>query len=77
VQVDGHNIEELNRTIHQLKEKKNGKPKVILAETIKGKGVSYMEDRLEWHYLPMSPDQYASAVKEITENYLSTASIPS
>lgn len=77
MQVDGHNIEELNRTIHQLKEKKNGKPKVILAETTKGKGVSYMEDRLEWHYLPMSPDQYASAVKEITENYLSTAPIPS
>ncbi len=77
VQADGHNIGELNTIIHQLKEKKNGKPKVIVAETIKGKGISYMEDRLEWHYLPMSPEQYATAVKEITDHYLTTAVIPS
>jgi transketolase len=77
VQTDGHNIEKLTTIIHELKEKKNEKPKVIIAETIKGKGVSYMEDRLEWHYLPMSPDQYTDAVKEITEKYLSTAPIPS
>lgn len=77
VSADGHNIEELNTVIHQLKEKKNGKPKVIIAETIKGKGISYMEDKLEWHYLPMSPEQYAIAIKDINQNYLSTAAIPS
>ncbi len=39
-------------------------PRCILARTIKGHGVSYMEDTVAWHYLPMSEDQYAQAVRE-------------
>jgi len=40
------------------------KPKCIIARTTKGHGVSYMEDRMEWHYLPMSEEQYAQALRE-------------
>ena len=37
---------------------------VYLLNTIKGKGVSFMENKLEWHYLPLSSELYAKAVKE-------------
>jgi len=40
------------------------KPRCIVARTTKGHGVSYMENRLEWHYLPMSDAQYEQAIVE-------------
>jgi transketolase len=43
----------------------NGKPLVIVANTTKGRGVSFMENRMEWHYLPMTPTQYEQAIKEL------------
>ena len=41
------------------------KPKVIIADTIKGHGVSYMQDRLEWHYKSTSQTEYEKAMKEL------------
>jgi transketolase len=38
---------------------------VVVAHTHKGHGVSFMEDRLEWHYLPMNPQQYRQARAEV------------
>jgi transketolase len=38
---------------------------VILLDTVKGKGVSFMENRMEWHYLPLSGEQYAAALSEL------------
>lgn len=70
VEIDGHDIVLIYETIQQLKKHKNGLPKMIIANTIKGKGVSYMENRLEWHYLPMNAEQYENAVGEINERYL-------
>ena len=70
VEVDGHNIDDLLTTIDQLTISGSGKPKVIIAHTVKGKGVSYMENRLEWHYLPMTPDQYEQARADVNERYL-------
>ena len=69
VEADGHDVPDLVQIIAGLKVGRNGRPKVIIAKTIKGKGVSYMENRLEWHYLPMNPDQYAGAVDEVNERY--------
>jgi transketolase len=40
-------------------------PRCIIARTTKGHGVSYMADRMEWHYLPMKDDQYAQALREL------------
>jgi transketolase len=47
---------------------------VIVAHTHKGCGVSFMEDRMEWHYLPMNEDQYRKAVEE-TEQACVTHSV--
>ncbi|GAB2772608.1 transketolase [Rhabdobacter roseus] len=70
VEVDGHDIRAISETVKYLKTQKNGLPKAIIAQTTKGKGVSYMENKLEWHYLPMNPAQYQAATREITERYL-------
>jgi transketolase len=42
-----------------------GTPRVIVARTIKGKGISFMEGRMEWHYLPLTDDLLAQAVAEL------------
>jgi transketolase len=47
-----------------------GKPQAVIAHTIKGKGVSYMENKVEWHYRSPSPDQLAQALAEIGETEL-------
>lgn len=70
IELDGHDIISLNQAINELKNHKNGLPKAIIANTVKGKGVSYMENKLEWHYLPMNIDQYQQAALEIKERYL-------
>lgn len=61
LEVDGHDPDELERAF------KSGQvgPKVIIAHTIKGKGVSFMENRLEWHYRSPDAGQLAQAVKEL------------
>lgn len=69
VEIDGHNLENLISTIQNLKSNKNGQPKMIIANTIKGKGVSFMENKLEWHYLSMNEEQYEEALSSIEENY--------
>jgi transketolase len=43
----------------------SGGPRCIIARTVKGHGVSYMANRVEWHYLPMGDEQYATALAEI------------
>lgn len=69
VEVDGHDLDGLLLTIDQLTTTRPGRPKAIIANTIKGKGVSYMENQLEWHYLPMTPDQYEQACREVEQRY--------
>lgn len=67
--LNGHDISGMSAQLAQIKEMKNGRPKVIVADTVKGKGVSYMENKLEWHYLPMTKEMFAQAQKEIDEKY--------
>ena len=69
IEVDGHDIASISGAIAELKVQKNGLPKAIIANTVKGKGVSYMENKLEWHYLPMNKDQYEQATSEVKERY--------
>ena len=64
--VQGHDVGDLERTIDSL-DPHTGSPKVLIAETLCGKGVSFMEGKVEWHYLPLSDDQYRLAMKEIEE----------
>ena len=63
VAPDGNDFNSLEHTFNQL-DFTNKKPKCIIANTTKGSGVSYMENKMEWHYLPMSDEQYKQAIKE-------------
>ena len=62
--VDGHNHEELLKAFNNA-DKMKGKPTVIIANTIKGKGVSFMENELLWHYKSPNEVQYQKALEEI------------
>lgn len=62
--IDGHNVSAIIKAIKNMDTKK-GKPHVLIAKTIFGKGVSFMEKKIKWHYLPMSDSDYAQAIKEL------------
>lgn len=69
MEVDGHNIEQIIRTKETLIAERNQKPKLIIANTVKGKGVNFMEDRLEWHYHPMNETQFEEAMTQVKNDY--------
>ena len=62
---NGHNIQELLNIFEKIKVEKNGKPKIVIANTIKGKGVSYMEDVTRWHNTMPDKDQIEMARKDL------------
>lgn len=64
MEMDGHSIENIMECIAKAKEMK-GAPTVIIAKTIKGKGVSFMEDKVEWHGNAPKEDQKLQALKEL------------
>ena len=64
INIDGHNIEELIFAFEEAKKVK-GKPTVIIANTIKGKGVSFMEDEVSWHGKAPNEEQYKIAIEEL------------
>lgn len=63
-EVDGHDTRGVGELIAALQTAR-GVPHVLLAHTTFGKGVSYMENRIEWHYWPMNDEQYAQAIREL------------
>ncbi|MDX6629538.1 MAG: transketolase [Gaiellales bacterium] len=63
--VDGHDHDALRAVIDGLSPG-HAAPHVLLAQTIFGHGVSYMEREIRWHYLPMDDGQYASALAELS-----------
>jgi len=65
--VDGHNIERLLEAFEA--EHVNNKPKMIVANTIKGKGVSFMENDNAWHHNLLTKNKYEAALEELKENY--------
>lgn len=67
--VDGHDVDALTETMSAIAalEQDEGPPHVLVADTTFGKGVSFMESQIKWHYLPMSDDEYARALREIEE----------
>ena len=64
IQIDGHDHQALFNAFKSIESLK-GKPSVIIADTIKGKGVSFMENQLLWHYKSPNEEQYNQAIKEI------------
>lgn len=64
-QVDGHNFDELPVLLNAFKEKREGKPKCIIANTIKGKGISFMEDEAGWHGKAPNDEEFEKAMAEL------------
>jgi transketolase len=62
--VDGHDACAIRQTIADC-ETTDGPPHVLIAHTTFGRGVSFMESQIKWHYLPMSEREYADALDEI------------
>ena len=63
--IDGHSMEAIVETLDEIRELKNGKPKCIVLDTVKGKGVSYMEDVADWHGIAPNDEEYRQAIEEI------------
>jgi transketolase len=61
-EVDGHDFAQLRAA---FKDAPAGRPRCVIARTVKGKGVSFMEDTVDWHYLPMNEAHYQQAVAEL------------
>lgn len=64
ISIDGHDMGEILSALNEAESIK-GKPTVIIANTTKGKGVSFFEDKVEYHGTPPSKEQFDEAVKEI------------
>ncbi len=68
VEIDGHDF---NQVIPALEEARSAtrKPTVIIAHTVKGKGVSFMENNIKWHGVAPKPEEVAAALKELGAAY--------
>lgn len=65
VAIDGHDFDQVIPALQEAHASRNGKPTAIVANTIKGKGVSFMENNPEWHGIAPKPEQVEAAVKEL------------
>jgi transketolase len=63
IRIDGHDMEQVLDALNQ--ENHPEKPKVIIADTVKGKGVSFMENETSWHGVAPSDEEYEKALKEL------------
>jgi transketolase len=60
--IDGHDLAQLRETLARAP---TGRPRIVILQTVKGKGVSFMEHRMEWHYLPLTDELLRQAVAEL------------
>jgi transketolase len=63
VEVDGHDCASLEAALRR----RESEPVAVVANTTKGNGVSFMENRFEWHYLPILEEQYRQAILELSK----------
>lgn len=66
IEIDGHDFDQIAAAFKEARETK-GQPTAIIAKTIKGKGVSYMENKAGWHGVAPNAEQYAQAMQELEE----------
>ena len=62
--IDGHDFDQIEKAVNEAA-KVEGKPSVIIMKTIKGKGVSYMEDKASWHGAAPNEEQYKQGMAEL------------
>ena len=70
-EVDGHNLSQLKETFDSMPFEK-GKPNLVIAHTVKGKGVSYMENEIKWHHGVPSQQQFEAALSELDTALVTT-----
>lgn len=63
--IDGHSVEQILKVFDKIRMSKNDKPKFINARTVKGKGVDFMENKVEWHGTAPNAEQYADAMAQL------------
>ena len=68
-EVDGHNFKELCEAIDFALENKTDSPVMIIANTIKGAGINFMEDNYLWHYGAIDEDMYKKAIDSLDAYY--------
>ena len=67
ISIDGHDFEQIDAAFKAARATK-GKPTAIIAKTVKGKGVSFMENQVSWHGSAPNDEQYEKAIAELTAN---------
>lgn len=65
LEMDGHDMVEVVRTLRGAHEGAEGRPTVVVAHTVKGKGVSFMENQFGWHARPLTADERTAALHEL------------
>ncbi len=66
IEIDGHDYNQIEAAFKEARNTK-GKPTMILAKTVKGKGVSFMENNYGWHGVAPKPEEEAAALKELED----------
>ncbi|BCZ44206.1 transketolase [Clostridium gelidum] len=64
IKIDGHDLEAISNAVDEAK-KVQGKPTVIIAKTVKGKGISFMENQASWHGTAPNEEQTKAAIEEL------------
>jgi len=64
-EINGHDFKSIHAAVTLPRRRGDRRPLCLLARTVKGKGVRFMENRLEWHYLPMDEGQFKRALKDV------------
>lgn len=67
VEIDGHDEARIGAALTRARSETNGRPKAIVANTVKGKGVAFMEGDNRWHYLRLNDEIYGRAIAELGE----------
>ncbi len=65
VEIDGHSMKEITGAVSFLQTQENGMPKCVVCRTVKGKGVSFMENVAAWHGMAPNEEQYRQAMREL------------
>jgi transketolase len=65
LEMDGHDMVDVVRTLRHAHEGAQGKPTVVVAHTVKGKGISFMENQYSWHARPLTTEERAAAIGEL------------
>ena len=63
-EIDGHDVEAIHKVLRAVPFEP-GRPSCVIAHTVKGKGVSFMEDKLAWHYMPPNDQELEQALAEL------------